>query len=668
MASASFGDHLATLKIHPILGDIIATTSRTPVVAVLAGTGSGKTTGIPQHFARLDTTNKKMIVSIPTVMAARYHNNYAKDMNPDINKKFSFGAGGVRDSSFGKTNVTFGTTQTVTNFLRSLFRNKTDRIQLNDYIIMIDESHHPTSENYYLMAFVNWLITKGFDIKVIIASATPSEQPFSHLKEAIPFVAETTQHPITTHWQATDFIKYVSPDGLRDHFDTEYLEHMVFEKLNTLVLDPTTHDVLIFVCGEKEADDWSSKAETKYSRFGFTGLACYANMGDTEMGALAEKCSKKRLIFSTNVAESSITLGDVTDVVDTLLQNTSITNSRKRKTIIKRLISQAASKQRAGRSGRVKAGRYHPMCSERVYLYLTKFIQNEFSTMDKMRPTLMFLSDNLPAMEILEIPSLEYMSMLGEMIEMGICTSDQKVTSLGEQINKIPFPIDLSVAYLKSLEMCKKDEASDIEIMYLMLFCSVIEARSATGNNFVFIPQDIRRSGQAAKASHVRDIIAPFATLSDGSSVDTEMCITMKVFCAFQQRGKKLPHDWCVENGFIGKVLFAIDRHFSTLFSLVFPERRISSDFFRDINLLIDEKLYTAFIPYFASVFKETAVLDGTGYCSFPTGIRWNVENKSMARIHDEPSRGESIIVLDTTTFSVKGREMTIVTMCMPSA
>jgi len=104
------------------------------------------------------------------------------------------------------------------------------------------------------------------------------------------------------------------------------------------------------------------------------------------------------------------------------------------------------------------------------------------------------------------------------------------------------------------------------------------------------------------------------------------------------------------------------------VFSLVFPERRISSDFFRDINLLIDEKLYTAFIPYFASVFKETAVLDGTGYCSFPTGIRWNVENKSMARIHDEPSRGESIIVLDTTTFSVKGREMTIVTMCMPSA
>jgi HrpA-like RNA helicase len=667
MASSLFGEHLTELKIHPILNNIIATTSKTPVVAILAGTGSGKTTGIPQQFARCDNTEKNMIVSIPTVMAAKYHNKYAKDMNPDIKEKFSFGAGGIKDSSFGKTKITYGTTQTVTNFLRYLFRNVSIRSQLNNYIIMIDESHHPTSENYYLMAFVNWLITKGFDIKVIIASATPSEQPFSHLKEAVPFIAETTQHPITTHWQVTDFIKYVSSDGLRDHFDTEYLEHLVFEKLNAIVADPTTHDVLIFVCGEKDADDWASKAETKYNMFGFTGLACYANMGESEMTALAEKYSKKRLIFSTNVAESSITLGDITDVVDTLLQNTSITNSRKRKTIIKRLISQAASKQRAGRSGRVRAGRYHPMCSERVYYYLTEFIQNEFSTMDKMRPTLMFLSDNLPAMEILEISPLEYTSMLGEMVEMGICTGDQKVTSLGEQINKIPFPIDLSVAYLKSLEMCKKDEASDIEIMYLMLFCAVIETRSATGNNFVFIPQDIRRSGQAVKASHIRDTIAPFATLSNGSTVDTEMCIAMKVFCAFQQRDKKSAHDWCVENGFIGKVLFAIDRHFSTLCSLVFP-RRISSEFFRDINLLIDEKLYTAFIPYFASVFKEIAVLDGMGNCIFPTGIRWNVENKSMARIHNEPSRGERIIILDTTTFSVKGREMTIVTMCIPIA
>lgn len=68
-----------------------------------------------------------------------------------------------------ETKVVLATTQHVVNLLIRTF--KTQRKKLRKIVVMIDEAHYPTVENYVLIRLALWL-KKEAKLRVIIASAT----------------------------------------------------------------------------------------------------------------------------------------------------------------------------------------------------------------------------------------------------------------------------------------------------------------------------------------------------------------------------------------------------------------------------------------------------------------------------------------------------------------
>ena len=88
----------------------------------------------------------------------------------------------------------------------------------------------------------------------------------------------------------------------------------------------------------------------------------HSNMSDTDRKRMFEENS---ILIATNVVESSITLPDVTVVIDSMMSNIPAKGSTSfNKGIKTGYISYDNSLQRRGRAGRVKQGYYFPMITE----------------------------------------------------------------------------------------------------------------------------------------------------------------------------------------------------------------------------------------------------------------------------------------------------------------
>jgi HrpA-like RNA helicase len=89
------------------------------------------------------------------------------------------------------------------------------------------------------------------------------------------------------------------------------------------------------------------------------------------------QCSGVRIVLSTNIAETGVTLPNVNVVIDTGRVKQIAFNERKGiKSLIERFVSKASAKQRAGRAGRVMRGRCYRLYPEDLY-------ENTFVAFDK---------------------------------------------------------------------------------------------------------------------------------------------------------------------------------------------------------------------------------------------------------------------------------------------
>ena len=117
--------YLKKLKIYnalPILRDEIL---ERPVIKIVAPTGTGKTVGI-SHYMLLQLNEnpafekKRFLISIPTIVCAKWQYDYICNMLPDKQQFVGFRAGGEGENE-KDSKLLFGTTQTITNVLLTMY-------------------------------------------------------------------------------------------------------------------------------------------------------------------------------------------------------------------------------------------------------------------------------------------------------------------------------------------------------------------------------------------------------------------------------------------------------------------------------------------------------------------------------------------------------------------
>ncbi len=174
---------------------------------------------------------------------------------------------------------------------------------------------------------------------------------------------------------------------------------------------------------------------------------------------------RPRIILSTNIAETSLTIEGITTIIDTgyARQNQFNPETGLNKLEMVR-ISKASAKQRAGRAGRLKAGRAFRLYSKAEF---ENFAENEISEILRSDPTSSILElfswgvKDPFNFNWLEMPSKESINRSIELLKMlGAIDEKSSVTELGKRINSIPAEPRLASMLIKAEEAGCLEEAA----------------------------------------------------------------------------------------------------------------------------------------------------------------------------------------------------------------
>ncbi len=320
-------------------GDEIVALIRQHQVLVIAGeTGSGKTTQLPKLCLAAGRGVAGMIgCTQPRRLAARA-------MARRVASELGGEPGGVvgYEVRFAKQ---LGE-DTLVKFMTDgilLAEMAHDRWLSHYDTLIIDEAHERSLNIDFLLGYLKGLLRRRPDLKLIVTSATIDTARFAEHFDGAPVVTvEGRAYPVEVRYAPAE----------RDLGMTE----RIIAALDDITREDPRGDVLIFLPGEREIRDAHLALSRRQYRHTEV-LPLYARLSVKEQDRVFKPGPARRIVLSTNVAETSLTVPRIRWVVDS---GDARVKRYSRRSQIERLhiesISQAAANQRAGRCGRVGPG------------------------------------------------------------------------------------------------------------------------------------------------------------------------------------------------------------------------------------------------------------------------------------------------------------------------
>lgn len=340
----------ANLPISQQAEKIISSIKNHQVTIIAGETGSGKTTQIPKICLQAGLGIRGQIACTqPRRIAAK---SVAQRVADEINQPLGQAVGyQVRfDEKFSIDGYVRFMTDGI--LLQQTLRDK----WLNEYdTIIIDEAHERSLNIDFLLGFIKKLIQKRKDLKVVITSATIDTEKFSqHFNDAPIINVSGRSFPVTAHYRPLD------ENNLE-------LNQGIIRSLDEIYSHSKDGDVLIFLPGEREINEAAEKIKRKHLP-NTEVLKLYARLSAADQMKIFKPGDKRRVILSTNVAETSLTVPRIHYVIDSGLARISRYSARSK---IQGLqiepIAQDSANQRMGRCGRIADGHCYRLYSEQDF-------------------------------------------------------------------------------------------------------------------------------------------------------------------------------------------------------------------------------------------------------------------------------------------------------------
>ncbi len=220
--------------------------------------------------------------------------------------------------------------------------------------LIIDEAHERSLNIDFLLGYLRRLLPRRPDLKVVITSATIDTERFAaHFADddddAPIMIVEGRTHPVEIRHRP--LVDMESPSGRR----TITMAEAVAETVRQLHRERQL-DCLVFCPGEREIRE-TVEAVRDLAIDGLDVLPLHGRLSAGEQAAVFSPGARPRVIVSTNVAETSVTVPRILSVIDT---GTARISRYSHRTKVQRLpiepVSQASAAQRAGRCGRIAPG------------------------------------------------------------------------------------------------------------------------------------------------------------------------------------------------------------------------------------------------------------------------------------------------------------------------
>jgi len=444
--------------------------------------GAGKSTGLPLVMLEAGFTGKILMLEPRRLAARNVAARLASQLGESVGQTVGLRMRGQTSVS-KNTRLEVVTEGVLTRILQS------DPMLEEVSVVIFDEFHERSLHaDLGLTLCLDVQRDVREDLRLLIMSATLDSKGLSnHLSAGDPITCRVRQHPVDIFWQGSDS-RTPLPQAV--------------SLATTKACQEYDGDVLVFLPGVAEIEKVSSAL--------IGNVPQNAQIHKLHSGISADAQAKatginegdgRRIILSTSIAETSITIDGVRVVVDSGLERRSVIDGASG---IERLetvmASQASAKQRAGRAGRTQSGVCLRLWSEESHATRAASWQPEL-----LRADLSYLLLELWQWGITDIASMPWIDpppvsaidrARDKLKRLGLC-SDDGLTAYGRSVAALPVEPGIGHMLLWS--------HSNSTLQLACTLAAIVEdmprSRSADFTNFIRNPakHHVRRAHQLEK-------------------------------------------------------------------------------------------------------------------------------------------------------------------------
>ncbi len=325
---------------------ILAALESHQVIVVESPTGSGKTTQIPLILHEAGYTGKGMVgVTQPRRIAALSVSEFiARQIGTTIPHVIGYTMR-FEDKTDDDTVIKIMTDGILLQELKG------DRLLSRYSVLMVDEAHERSLNIDFILGMLKGILAARPDFRVIVSSATINVQIFSEYFDGCPIVSiDAPMFPVE--------IAYEPPEIEGDH---ESLQRRICDIVAKVMQKKEKGDILIFLPGELAIKDCLQMLGDMDTRQELALLPLYARLSHEDQARVfLDFPGKRKVIVSTNIAETSITIDGVVHVIDSGLGKVNFYSTKTfTESLIEVPVSKASCNQRRGRAGRTAPGVCH---------------------------------------------------------------------------------------------------------------------------------------------------------------------------------------------------------------------------------------------------------------------------------------------------------------------
>ena len=314
------------------------------VVIISGDTGCGKSTQIPKMCleagggigGKIACTQPRRIAA--TTIAGRIAEELGEEIGKSVGYKIRFKD---RTSRYGYIKV-------MTDGM--LLAETQQDPRLNEYdTIIVDEAHERSLNIDFILGILKTLLMKRKRLKLIITSATIDTKKFSEAFDGAPVIQVSgRRYPVVVEYLPVD------PEQ-QETGETTYVD-MAIKGVEKLRNRGQAGDILVFMPTEQDIIETCERLEAR-NLTGTALLPLFARLTNARQRRIFAPFKGQKIIVSTNVAETSLTIPGIKVVIDTGLARISRYLPRTRTTSLPvSPISKSSADQRKGRCGRLENG------------------------------------------------------------------------------------------------------------------------------------------------------------------------------------------------------------------------------------------------------------------------------------------------------------------------
>ncbi|HEY6401357.1 MAG TPA: ATP-dependent helicase HrpB [Blastocatellia bacterium] len=342
---------MQSLPIDPLLPEIIARLRQSPNIVLEAPPGAGKTTRVPPALLDAKITGDREILALePRRLAARMAaRRVAEERGERLGETVGYQVR-FEEVASARTRLRFLTEGVLTRRLLS------DPTLKNVGVVVLDEFHERHLQADLALALLRRLQKSARpDLKLVVMSATLDAGPVAKFLDDAPSLrSEGRMFDIA--------IEHLTrPPRPEDGPLAEQVAAAVNRLAAENIAQNIYGDILVFLPGAAEIRRAQAACAALADRHDLIVLPLHGDLSAEEQDRAvkpAGPAAKRKVILSTNVAESSVTIDGVVAVIDSGLARVAGHSPWSGLPVLNvARISKASATQRAGRAGRTRPGR-----------------------------------------------------------------------------------------------------------------------------------------------------------------------------------------------------------------------------------------------------------------------------------------------------------------------